>query len=94
MVEEQPPTKELVLRKLMKVASKWELIGTLLKIEEGKISSIKADRNSQSELCLMDMIGTWLSKVDPSPSWTALVDVLNFIGEEIPAKEIKDEFCP
>ena len=94
MLEEQPPTNELVLRKLIKVASMWELIGTLLKIDEGELSTIKADRSNQSRLCTKDMIGKWLSKVDPSPSWTALANALDLLGEEKLAKEINEEFCP
>ena len=76
------------------VANKWEDIGILLDIEDGKLAMVKADNPVNSGNCLREMLRIWLKKVDPQPaSWKDLVDALTDLGEEKLAQQLKVTYC-
>ena len=88
------PTLQLLLRELLsKVASKWENIGVLLNVDDGRLSNIKVDNHGESRDCLREMLRIWLKKVDPPPSWNDIIEALECLGEERLSQELKERYC-
>ena len=52
----------------------WELLGLQL-INDTDLTTIKADRNGISGLCMMDMVSRWL-KTESEPSWDKLAEAV------------------
>ena len=88
-----PELMDLVKELYQNVANKWKTIGILLGIEKGSLDKIKTDNAGNSGDCLQEMLDTWLKKVDPKPSWSAMTDVLKRLGEESLAEHIRKRYC-
>ena len=93
-----PETKKPVLKDLIdalyhKVADKWKVIGVLIEIPKGTLSSI-ADKHRDPCSCLIEMLETWLERVHPPPTWAAIIEAVEFLGEEQLGKELRDKYCP
>jgi hypothetical protein len=95
LITDSPVPKLNVLFKELcqKVADKWENIGLLLDIEEGRLSKVKSDNNNISDNCLREMLKIWTKKVDPKPSWSSMADALIVLGEESLAGDIRTTYC-
>ena len=76
-----------------KVADKWEDIGVLLGIKDGQLKAIKSNDGRDSTSCLREMLRTWLSRVDPPPSWSAIAEAVEFLGYENFASHLRSEYC-
>ena len=74
------PQLKVLLRELRQVADEWKQIGTLLHIEQSQLMQIKFDNPGDSAPCLREMMRAWLSRVAPSPSWSAMADALDILG--------------
>ena len=74
-----------------KVADKWKAIGVYLRISD--LASIETKHHSDPHLCLIEMLDTWLKRVDPSPSWSAIIEAVEFLGEEQLGKELREKYC-
>ena len=77
---------------LNKVACKWENIGILLKIEPYSLESVKTAENNIPQNCLREMLKTWLKKIDPPPSWSAIADALQCLGDEELALYLRSKY--
>ena len=77
----------------IKVADEWEDIGIQLGIDDGRLNQIKVDNASKSKTCFREMLRTWLNRVDPPPSWSALADALETLGNEVVAAQITSKYC-
>ena len=87
----KPTIKELQRELHTKVADQWEDIGIQLGIEDGLLRQVKAD-NETSGRCLREMLRIWLTRVDPPPSWPAIIDALNVLGEDSLAQHLKETY--
>ena len=74
-----------------KVADKWKIIGVLLEISKGKLASI-AEKHRDPPNCLLEMLETWLERVDPPPTWAAIIEAVEFLGEEQLGKTLRDTY--
>ena len=75
-----------------KAADKWEDIGIMLDIcGLDKIKSAHSNQTSQS--CLREMFKLYLEKDNPPPSWAAIVEALECVGEKELAAKIKSKHC-
>ena len=72
---------------LVSEASKWELIGVLLGIDDGTLKTIEAN-NSDSNKRLLEMVRIWLNTTDPPPTWKDLADTVEKLGNPKLSKEI------
>ena len=79
------------MRELRCKAAFWEDIGVELQIDDGVLAQIKND-NSKSIDCLREMFRKWLVQVSPTPSWSAIVEAVETIGDEELAKAIKTRY--
>ena len=76
-----------------KAADKWEDIGIMLGIKTSDLDAIKSAGNSTSQGCLREMLKLYLQKDSPPPSWTTIVEALEFVGEEPLAVQVKTKYC-
>ena len=74
------------------MASKWEDIGIQLDIDDGRLSSIKADNNGDSTSCLREMLRIWLKRVKPKPSWEEMIEALECLGEQLLAEKLREKY--
>ena len=75
-----------------KVADKWRTIGLYLEIPKGKLSSIAEKNQRDPHNCLVEMLETWLERVDPPVTWAAIIDAVEFLGEEQLGKELREKY--
>ena len=80
--------------KLFGVSNKWYDIGLQLLLSANDLDSIEANSNS-TQHCLREMLKRWLRRVNPHPTWKAVVDALKsvVVGEETLAQQLEDEYC-
>ena len=74
-------------------ADKWEDIGIMLGIKPSELDTIKSAENRIPQSCLREMLKLYLQKDSPPPSWAAIVEALEFVGEETLAAQIKSKHC-
>ena len=92
--ETKPILKDLIDALYHKVADKWKVIGVLLEIPKGVLSRI-ADKHQRDPCsCLVEMLETWLERVHPPPTWAAIIEDVEFLGEEQLGKELRNKYCP
>ena len=77
------------LKLLLPEAKNWQIIGTLLEIPEEILDRIEADHPSNCQLCVREVIKTWLKQVDPPPSWKNLAEAVRVLNPSL-AKKIID----
>ena len=72
-----------------KVADRWKVIGVHLQI--GDLSSIEKKHHSDPHQCLLELLEAWLKRVEPPPTWIAMIEAIEFLEEEQLAKELRDK---
>lgn len=72
------------------VADKWKAIG--FRLEINNLASIETKHRSDPQSCLLEMLEIWLKRVDPPPSWAAMVESLEFLKEEKLAEELREQY--
>ena len=75
-----------------KVADKWKMIGVRLDIPMGKLSGIAEKFQRDPQICLVEMLETWLERVDPPATWTTIIDAVEFLGEGQLGKELRQKY--
>ena len=75
-----------------KVADKWRTIGLYLEIPKGKLAGIGEKCRGDPHSCLVEMLETWLERVQPPATWGAIVDAIEFLGEEQLGKELRQKY--
>ena len=79
------------MTELYDVRTKWKLIGLGLRLPPPELDAISGDHLD----CLQKVLTKWLNRIDPLPTWDALIAVLRsrLVGEEKKAQELKEKFC-
>ena len=75
-----------------KVADKWKMIGRYLEIPSGKLAGITEKYPHDPHSCLVEMLEIWLEQVHPLPTWTAIIEAVEFLGESLLGKELRDKY--
>ena len=88
----KPHLKDLMDALYHKVADKWKAIGILLKIPKGKLASIAETNQRNPHNCLVEMLETWLERVYPPATWTAIIEAMEFLGEGQLGKELREKY--
>ena len=88
----KPQLKDLTSALYHKVADKWKMIGVLLEIPKGKLAGIAEKYRDNPHTCLLEMLETWLERVDPPATWAAIIDAVEFLGEEQLGKELREKY--
>ena len=42
--------------------------------------------------CLLEMLETWLERVDPPTTWATIIEAVEFLGEEQLGKELRENY--
>ena len=88
----KPQLKDLMDALYHKVADKWKMIGVLLEIPKGKLAGIAEKYQRDPHNCLVEMLETWLERVHPPATWAAIIDAVEFLGEEQLGQELRDKY--
>ena len=83
--------KDLMATLYHKVADKWKVIGVHLKISN--LTSIATKHHDDPHLCLLEMLEVWLKRVDPPPTWLAIIEAVEFLGEQQLGRELRMKYC-
>ena len=89
----KPTLKQLQQELYNKATNKWKDIGIQLDIDEGQLDEIKSDTSSDSRACLREMLIVWLRRVDPPPSWSAIAEAIDFLGDKELASHLRSKYC-
>ena len=89
----KPLTIRELTRALRNKAAFWEDIGIELQVEEGYLAQIKLENAKDGRSCLREMLRKWLTHVDPRPTWTAIVEALEQVGDEELAGRLRSKYC-
>ena len=73
------------------MANKWKEIGVRLEI--GDLETIGTRHPGDPHGCLLGMLEIWLKRVDPPPTWSAVIEAVEFLGNEKLGKELKEKYC-
>ena len=76
------------------VADKWEHISIYLHLPMPTLKTIAAEHQQDSHKYLIGILGVWLKRVDPPPTWTAIIDTVEFLGEKQLARQLREKYCP
>ena len=63
----------------MSLSSEWKGIGTLLGVPSDTLKRIKREEESINDR-LQEMLQEWLNQVNPEPTWTQLVGVVELFN--------------
>ena len=89
----KPQLKDLMDALYHKVADKWKIIGSLLEIPMAKLVAIAEKYRGDPHMCLVEVLETWLEQVHPPATWTAIIEAVEFLGEEQLGKELRNKYC-
>lgn len=87
-----PDLKDLMDALYHMIADKWELMGIYLHLSMATLKAIAAERQHDPHKCLIGMLEVWLKTVDPPPTWSAIIEAVEFLGEEQLARELKEKY--
>ena len=90
----KPVLKDLMKALYHKVANKWKEIGILLEVPNGTLSGIAEKCRDDPQSCLLKMLEMWLEQAYSPPTWTAIIEAVEFLGEKSLGKELRDKHCP
>ena len=76
------------------VADKWEPIGIYLHLPMATLRTIAAEHQHDPHKCLIGVLEVWLKRVDPPPIWFAIIEAMEFLGEERLAERLRKKYCP
>ena len=85
-----PKLKEL-MRELSAKAADWERIGIELEIDDGDLKQIKSNNPLDNCKCLIEMFRKWLTQVSPEPTWAAIADAVEHIGDKELARRLRSK---
>ena len=67
-------------------------MGILLKIDAGNLDAITISENNVSQNCLREMLTVWTEQVDPPPSWSAMAEAIECLGDEQLADHLRTKY--
>ena len=88
-----PTLKDLMDALYHAVADKWEHIGIYLHLNMATLKSINEKHQHDPHKCLIGMLEAWLKRLHPPPTWSAIIEAVEFLGEEELARLIKKKYC-
>ena len=76
------------------VAASWEDLGVDLGFNVGDLKQIKVDNPGDSKSCLRELLRKWLDRINPEPSWEAIVEAVELgLGKEDLARTLRTTYC-
>ena len=86
---------KVLQEKLFGVSQKWYNIGLQLFLNADTLDNIRSNCGSSTQDCLLEVLKVWLRKVNPYPTWKAVVGALEsvVVGEPKLAQNLADLYC-
>lgn len=91
-ISSKPQLKDLMNALYHKVADKWKTIGVHLEIPSEVLAGIAEKCRDDPHRCLIEMLETWTKRIHPPSSWTAIIEAVEFLGEEQLGKELREKY--
>ena len=91
-IRSKPELRDLMRALYNQVADKWMILGIQLGISHGSLRSIEVNCLRDPQKCLLEMLEMWLQQVDPPPTWAAVIDAVEFIGQEQLGRELRHKY--
>ena len=88
----KPEPKDLMDALYHTVADKWEHIGIYLHLPMPTLRAIAAEHQQDPHKCLIGMLEIWLKRVEPPPTWSAIIEAVEFLGEGQLGRELKQKY--
>jgi hypothetical protein len=85
----RPVLKHLLIELRNEVAHEWEDLGIMLDIEPGTLEAIKITESNKAQSCLREMLKIWQKRINPPPSWSAVITALEYMKYQGLASDIK-----
>ena len=76
------------------VANEWKPIGIYLHLPMPTLKAIDAEHQRDPHKCLIGMLEVWLKRVNPPPTWSAIIEAVEFLGEEQLGRKLREKYCP
>ena len=86
------PELKVLLKELYSKASDWINIGVLLGMDTGRLNAIRTAENGRPQNCLHEMLMIWLNEVSPSPSWAAIAEAIEVLGDQKLADQLRTKY--
>ena len=90
---ETPGMRDLMDALYHTVTDKWEHIGIYLHLPMPTLRAIAAEHQTNPYKCLMGMLEVRLKRVDPPPTWSSIIEAVEFLGEEQLARNLREKYC-
>ena len=74
------------------VPSNIQQFGIMLDFDKSVLDYIQAKNQTDVYQSLIDLLDIWLKRVNPPPSWNALFEALQSLGEEVVVLEMKEKY--
>ena len=72
---------------------KWHSLGVKLGLEDHELSTIEQNHRGDNERCKSEVLSRWLRSAKLPPTWKAVVDALQQMGEHAVARKIQAKYC-
>ena len=89
----KPQLRDLMDALYHKVADRWRTIGLYLEIPKGKLAGIAANCRDNPQNCLLAMLEIWVERVNPPATWAAIIEAVEFLGDEQLGKELRKKYA-
>ena len=73
------------------VADKWEHIGIYLHLPMATLKAISDKQQHDPHKCLVEMLGVWLKRLHPPATWSAIIEAVEFLGEEHLGRQLREK---
>ena len=87
-----PDMKDLMDALYHTVADKWEHIGIYLDLPMATLMTIATEHLGNPHMCLIGMLEVWLKRLDPPPTWSAIIEAVEFLWEQKLGKELRNKY--
>ena len=84
--------KDLMIALYHTMADKWEQIGIYLLLPMTILKAIAAEHQRDPQTCLIRILEVWLQGVNPPPTWSAIIEAVEFLGERQLGRELRKKY--
>ena len=72
---------------------RWKILGVLFKLPMGVLGAIEHQNVRDVQLCLVNMLATWLRRsVNPPPTWNTVIEAIQILGYKKLAYELTTKY--
>ena len=87
-----PRFEDLIDALYHKVADKWKTIGLYLEIPKGRLADIAEKCQDDPQRGFAIVLETWLERVHPPATWAAMIEAVEFLGEDQLGRELREKY--